>query len=291
MKILNRNPLRSRDSAARERTERKGENRIIHVLLFALFALFAVASPAARGQNAMVTSAVIAQSVTPASTTTSDTLAGLHPTYVWLNKSLASGVIGSSGWVDLTNGLAFKQHATSGGNPTQATNNLSAGAGVWFSGNSSCYLTNTGISFASGQSYTIAMVVEVINNNNTGSGSLGTASAGNNGPFMSYAGGGYIEWDKAGTLAYPIPTGGIIANDRYDIVFSASGGTITTYTNGVSTTIAVTSVPAWTMISIGGDADVDPYIGYIQKFVVWTNTALTSANASTFHTYCGSNNP
>ena len=192
MKTLNRKERRHSTTDYTDGTDKKSifpyvksVKSVVISPLFALFALFAVASPAARGQNSAITYAIVAQSITPAATAASDALAGLNPTYVWLNKSLASGVIGSSGWVDLSNSFAFTQHATSGGNPTQATNNTSAGAGVFFSGNASCYLTNTGILFALNQSYTIAMVVETVNNVNI-AGSLGTDKAGNNGPYMAY---------------------------------------------------------------------------------------------------------
>jgi len=235
-------------------------------------------------QNAALQSFGSASGSTGPAGGSSDLLSQMNPTYVWLSKSLASGKV--TAWNDLSNGFALTPFSTS----AYPTNNTSANAGVWFNGTSACYLTNAGIPFGAGQNYTVAIVLLVVNTAN-GSGGLCMDRGGNNGALAAYVNGGYVEFYYSSTMHYPIRTGGILSNTRYDIVFSCSGGAITTYTNGVATAGSMTGVPSWTLACFGGDASNDPFTGYEQKLVVWTNHAASATEAANFHTYCSTNNP
>ncbi len=229
-----------------------------------------------------VTSSAAVLTVQPGGGGASDLLSQMNPNFVWLSKTLASGNVTT--WTDLSNSLAFRTSKQTKGN--YPTNNTAANAGVYFNGNGSCFMTNTGIALSGSGNWTIASTI-MTPGLSFYYGSLGSDVKGNNGVFWSCQ---PVCLDLFwGNTDHESPASSLAAGVRYNMMVSSSAGASTVWTNGVQL-MTTKGFPTWILSNIG-DNSGDAYKGYIQRFVVWTNAAKTLTDAVNWNTYCSTNNP
>jgi PKD repeat protein len=208
----------------------------------------------------------------------SDLLSAMNPNFVWLSSTLASGNV--SAWTDLTNGARLTAYSSA----AYPTNSLSAGGGVWFSGNGSCYLTNAGLALSGSGNWTLAFRAQ-----------FPSASV-NDGAVVSNVGDNpCIDLGNGANphlvVYYPAFYSATMASGVwYSIMMACSSGSWNCWTNGVLATSG-TGLSTWSLQCVGDNPSNDPYLGYIQKFVVWTNAAKTITDAANWNTYCSTNNP
>ncbi len=228
-----------------------------------------------------VTSSAAVLTVQPGGGGATDLLSQMNPNFVWLSQTLASGNVTT--WIDLSNSLAFTTSKQRRGN--YPTNNTAANAGVYFNGNGSCFMTNTGIALSGSGNWTIASTI-MTPGLSFYYGSLGSDVNGHNGAFWSCH---PVCLDLCwGNSDHESPASSLAAGVRYNIMVSSSAGARTVWTNGVQLMTA-NGFPTWVLSNIGDDSG-DAYKGYIQRFVVWTNAAKTLTDAVNWNTYCSTSN-
>lgn len=189
--------------------------------------------------------------------------------YYWNYNDLVQGSSVST-WPDRIRGADAHQADVT----KQPTNSTS---GVWFNASR---LTNVDFTLPASQ-YSIWIVFKP-NTVSAVYGCLIGDKGGNNGFFRN---GAKLVYYLSGDRTLATMAAGV----SYDLMFANAGtgsvGGGIGYTNGVATATITDKSVAQTFGIMGDDAFNESFQGYIKFIGIWTNTTLTSSDASTLYTY------